>query len=111
MCPVLREVVAEGGPCHVVVGFGGDGGAASWYTASAGPGVLGYVGILDAELNATLRALVKLVPEAESAFLDDADVAGAIGARGRVEIVERNAFGGAAAVVGGKVAVSADTCC
>ncbi len=77
---VLRNVIAERGEDHIVIGLGTDGEAGDGYAAGAGPGILGEVGVLHAELDTALRASVEPIPEAQSAFLDDADVAGAIGA-------------------------------
>jgi hypothetical protein len=62
--PGLGEVVAEGGEHHVVDALGGDGSAAGRHTSSAGPGILGKIRVRHAELHATLRTLVELVPEA-----------------------------------------------
>ena len=64
--------------------------------------------ILDAEAEAALRTLVELVPEAESGLLNDADVASAVGAGRWIEVIYRNAFRGATAVVGRHVSVSTD---
>src|ERR1700680_4100635 len=76
--PQLRNVVAERGPNHVVDALGRDGRGADGHTAQARPGVFGKIGVLDAELHATLRTLVEPVPKSESALLDAADVACAI---------------------------------
>ncbi len=96
--PRLRQVIAERGPHHVVDGLGSD-------ARSAGPAGLGYVGVLDAPAHATLRTLVELVPEPESAFLDEADVARASATAGWGELVRRRILGAATAVVGSRVAV------
>src|SRR5258708_35716986 len=109
----LWNVIAERGEDHVVVSLGAD---ANWYrgrrsfgNAIARPGVLGDVGVLHAELEAALRTLVELVPEAERAFLDEADVGGTVRTtRGRVEFIGRHAFGRATEVGSPNVAVSTD---
>src|SRR5882762_8630724 len=74
----LGNVVAERSEHHVVVALRSDtdGGIA----IVAGPSALGEIGILHAQLHATLWTRVELVPEAESTFLDEADVTSAIGA-------------------------------
>ena len=53
--------------------FGPMAGLPAAHAAGARPGVLGQVGILHAELNAALRTLVELVPEAECRFLNRAE--------------------------------------
>src|SRR5271165_5856913 len=79
----LREIVAEGREQHIVHGLGRDlRHTRRKRSAVAGPGVLGEVRILHAELEAALRSLVEPIPEAESAFLNNADIASAIGATG-----------------------------
>src|SRR5271165_2878579 len=106
----LREIVAEGREQHIVHGLGRDlRHAGRKLSAVARPGILGEVRILHAKLEAALRSLVKPVPEAQSAFLDDADIASAIGATGRrVELICRYALGGATGVYGAYVAITAD---
>src|SRR6516162_1203206 len=69
---------------------------------------LGQIGILHPELNATLWTLVELVPEAERPFLDEANVAGAVRAVRRVELVDWHTFGSAACIVGREVAITTD---
>src|SRR5258706_6211997 len=85
------NVVAERGKNHIVDGLGADAhgrcGRRGFGNAIARPGVLGDVGVLHSELKAALRTLVELVPEAERAFLDEADVAGTVGpTRGPVQV-------------------------
>src|SRR6266478_471540 len=104
----LRNVIAQRGEDHVVDSLWRDRGPTGCHASGSGPSRLGYVGVLHAELKAAFRSLVELVPEAESAFLDKADVSGAIGAGRRVEVVQRHAFGRAAAIVGCNVSVTAN---
>src|SRR5258708_18942569 len=65
--PGLRQVIAEGGEDHVVDGLRLD-------APRPRPAALRDVGVLETPANSTLRALVHLMPEAQGAFLDKADV-------------------------------------
>src|SRR5258706_12845206 len=66
--PELRQVIAERGEPHVVDGLGLN-------PSRPGPAALGYVRVLETPTDSTLGALVHLMPEAQGAFLDEADVA------------------------------------
>src|SRR5260370_26007488 len=107
----LRNVVAERGEDHVVDALWRDRGRrrSGWSASGSRPSRLGYIGVLHSELEAALRTLVELVPETDSAFLDEADVAGAVGAGRRVEVIHRYAFRRTAKVVRGNVSVATDS--
>src|SRR5271163_2683326 len=103
--PRLRDVIAERGEEHVVYTLG----VICHTVGDARPRVLPKVRVLHAELEAAFRALIELIPEPDCAFLDHADVAGAVGAAsGRVEVVRWHTFRGAEGVVGRHVAISTD---
>src|ERR1700741_2336386 len=70
----LWNIVAERGQEHLVNGLGGNGDSS---VVVSRPTHLGNVGILQAPLQPALGPLVELVPEADGAFLDEADVASA----------------------------------
>src|SRR6516165_7110326 len=73
--PGLRQVIAEGGEHHVVNGLGTDAWSARRESTAARPTVANQVRILDAPAQTTLRTLIGLVPEADGAFLEVAQVA------------------------------------
>src|SRR5438477_12391604 len=97
--------MAERGEHHVVHGVRADAWAShtcSGVEVVPGPAIFRQIGILQAPLQATLRTLVELMPEAKGSFDDVVDVAGARAARARGGIGDRPArksLRGAARVV------------
>src|SRR5215469_4714126 len=113
----LRDVVAQRGPEHIVDGSGGESGDSNLVVV-ARPAELLEIGVLETEAETTLRPVVELVPQAQRTLRDLADVAGAgataRGERGRgrrelSESVRGEPFGLAAAVIGERRAVTADS--
>src|SRR6266849_2926940 len=107
--PGLRQVIAERGEDHVVHGLGANtwpGHTGRGVKIIPGPAHLDEVGVLHAPLHAALRALVELMPEADGAFDDLVDVAGAGGTAGcareaapRRSAGRNSCFGAASTVV------------
>ena len=73
----LRQVVAERGKEHAVVG--------GRIQPTPAPGVADHVGVLRSELDAALGSDVDAVPETERAFDDGPGIAGALGQAAGIE--------------------------
>src|SRR5260370_11962547 len=103
----LRNVVAERGEDHVVDALWRDRGRrrSGWSASGSRPSRLGYIGVLHSELEAALGTLVELVPEAERAFLDQADIAGA-GTGRPIELIHLHAVRRAAKIVRSHISVA-----
>src|SRR5229473_3242434 len=99
--PGLRQVIAERGEHHVVDGLRCE-------TGGTAPATLCNVRVLESPADAPFRTLVNFVPEAHCAFGDEADVARAGATAGWSELVRWWIFRTATAVIGERVAVSAD---
>src|SRR5438445_6794110 len=95
----LWNVVAERGEQHVVHGLGRNAHCRRDAVVARPPG-LGDVGVLDAPTHSALRSGIDLVPEADSAFGDSPDVAGAGSAAARQQLCGWRILGAASAVVG-----------
>src|SRR5262249_22428848 len=107
-CPArLREHVTERCQDHVFDGLGRNAGVRR-IVVVARPAGLGDVGVLDAPANAAFGTLVNLVPKADAAFKNVADVAGtSTSAPGRGASGGRG-FGGATGVVGKRRTVASN---